>query len=280
MSVLTPELSQWLNDQRARGCAPDSLVKAMIEVGHPEAFARQVVSGASGAPAPSAPEINLSTPEARQHIMNSPNGVLASGHAVEVLFAMVSPRILLFGNVLSTEECDQLMALSLPKLQRSEVVDPTGGGTKVHAARTSQGTHFGRAETPLISRIEQRVAELTGIPVENQEPLQILRYGVGAEYEPHFDFFHEENVGEAAQLKRGGQRLATLIMYLNDVEAGGATIFPRAGVEAKPRKGHAVYFENVTDAGEVNRLTLHGGAPVGKGEKWIATIWCREDTFV
>jgi prolyl 4-hydroxylase len=181
--------------------------------------------------------------------------------------------------VLSDEECAELIAQSAPKLKRAEVVDPATGRYTIDEARVSEGTHFVRGETALVARIEQRVAALTGIPVEHQEPLQILHYGVGGEYEPHFDFFKADAAGEAAQLKHGGQRIATLVMYLNDVAAGGATLFPRLGVETKPRRGHAVYFENVDDAGEPDARMLHAGAPVGRGEKWIATKWLREGPY-
>jgi prolyl 4-hydroxylase len=187
--------------------------------------------------------------------------------------------VVLFGNLLSAEECEALIAMSQPKLERSTVVDRDSGNFVRDEARSSEGTHFAAKENALIAAIEKRVAEVTGIPEENQEPLQILHYGIGGEYEPHYDYFEKTAAGEAAQLLRGGQRVATLIMYLNDVEAGGATLFPNVGIETKPRRGSAVYFENLNDDGTVNPQTLHAGAPVGKGEKWIATKWLREDVF-
>lgn len=283
MSRMTPELAEWMRSQKARGCVEADMIKALIDAGHPSKFANQSVKAvfAGGEPEEQIPQgvRELSKAEIREHVMNAPNHVTAAAHEVHVLFACASPRVVLFGNVLTAAECDELIAQSQHKLTRSEVVDPATGGYKLDKARTSEGTHFVNAETPLVDKLEQRVAELTGIPRENQEPLQILHYGIGGEYEPHYDYFSEDSVGEAKLLKNGGQRIATLVMYLNDVEAGGATLFPQLGIETKPRKGCAVYFENVNERGEIDARTLHAGAPVGKGEKWIATKWIREAAY-
>ena len=75
-----------------------------------------------------------------------------------------------------------------------------------------------------------------------------------------------------------GQRVATLILYLNEPEEGGETIFPELNLKIRPVKGHAVYF-SYFHRGQVDPKTLHGGAPVIKGEKWIATRWVREKPY-
>jgi prolyl 4-hydroxylase len=111
----------------------------------------------------------------------------------------------------------------------------------------------------------------------NGEPLQILHYGVGAEYQPHYDYFSPEDPGTAALLQHGGQRVATLITYLNTPDAGGATVFPDIGLEVAPLRGHAVFFSY--DRPQPASRTLHGGTPVTAGEKWIATRWMREGVY-
>jgi prolyl 4-hydroxylase len=191
-----------------------------------------------------------------------------------------APRVVLFGNLLAPEECDELVAQSRTKLQRSTVVNPETGGWDVHEHRTSNGTHFERGENELVRRIETRLSELVGFPVDHGEPLQILNYLVGGEYRPHWDYFDPAQPGNEKVLENGGQRVATLIMYLNDVEAGGSTVFPDIGLDVLPRKGNAVYFAYTTDAGELDKRTLHGGSPVAQGEKWIATKWVRQQPFV
>ena len=128
-------------------------------------------------------------------------------------------------------------------------------------------------QDPVLRRVEQRIADLTGIPVPHGEAMQVLWYQVGAEYAPHYDYFSPSTPGGVAALSRGGQRLATFIMYLNTPEAGGETIFPKANLSVTPKKGAALLFYNCLPSGETDPLTLHGGAPVKKGEKWIATKW-------
>jgi prolyl 4-hydroxylase len=113
-------------------------------------------------------------------------------------------------------------------------------------------------------------------PVDNGEGFQILHYGVGGEYTPHFDYFPPEQPGSATHISRGGQRVSTLVMYLNDVEEGGETTFPDVGLSVSPRAGSAVYFRYFNGAGQIDPLTLHAGAPVLAGEKWIMTKWMRQ----
>jgi prolyl 4-hydroxylase len=169
------------------------------------------------------------------------------------------------------------MALAAPRLARSETVDNATGGSEVNAARTSDGMFFERGEAPLITAIEQRIATLLRWPVANGEGLQILRYRPGAEYRPHHDYFDPEHPGTARILERGGQRVGTLVMYLNTPEGGGATTFPDIGLEVAPVRGNAVFFSY--DHAHPDTRALHGGAPVTAGEKWVATKWLREGVF-
>jgi prolyl 4-hydroxylase len=137
---------------------------------------------------------------------------------------------------------------------------------------------FERGEAPLIARIEQRIADLLQWPVDHGEGLQILRYRPGAEYRPHHDYFDPVHPGTERILQRGGQRLASLVMYLNTPEGGGATTFPDVGLEVWPVRGNAVFFSY--DRPHPDTRTLHGGAPVKVGEKWVATKWLRQGVFV
>jgi prolyl 4-hydroxylase len=197
---------------------------------------------------------------------------------VDVLVELKLPRVVVFGGLLSHEECDELVALSAPRLMRSETVDNTTGGSEVNAARTSDGMFFERGEAPLIQRIEKRISALLNWPEDHGEGLQILRYRSGAEYKPHHDYFDPAQPGAPTILKRGGQRVGTLVMYLNAPEQGGSTVFPDIGLEVAPVKGNAVFFSY--DRPHPATKTLHGGSPVIAGEKWVATKWLREGVFV
>ena len=169
--------------------------------------------------------------------------------------------------------------MSRGKLARSSVVNAATGNYDVHPHRTSSGTHFNRGENALIQRIERRISELVQHPVERGEPLQILHYQPGGEYKPHFDYFDPAQPGNEVVLKHGGQRVATLVMYLNDVQAGGSTVFPEVGLDVLPRRGNAVYFAYTTEQGQLDARSLHGGNPVSEGEKWIATKWFRQRQY-
>ena len=196
---------------------------------------------------------------------------------VEVISHRQAPALMVFANLLSPAECDALVEAARPRLSRSLTVDTATGGEELHPDRTSQGMFFSRSENAVVQRVEARIAKLVNWPIANGEGLQVLRYPVGAQYRPHYDYFDPAQPGSAAILKRGGQRVATLIMYLLEPQAGGGTVFPDIDVLVAPKRGNAVFF-SYAQAHPVS-ATLHGGEPVQAGEKWIATKWLREREF-
>ena len=188
-----------------------------------------------------------------------------------------NPRVIVFSGLLSAAECEELMALARRRLARSQTVDNATGGTEVNEARTSEGMFFERGEFDVCRRVEQRIATLLAWPVENGEGLQVLRYRPGAQYRPHHDYFDPAEPGTPAVLQRGGQRVGTVVIYLNTPTRGGATTFPDVGLEVAPVRGNAVFFSY--ERPHPDTRTLHGGAPVIEGEKWVATKWLRERRF-
>ncbi|WP_029048099.1 2OG-Fe(II) oxygenase [Cupriavidus sp. amp6] len=278
----SPELEQWLARHVAQGFGADALVLSMLRSGYDDSFARRAVAAAFGADTaargPAKPEpARTAAPRAK----TTAASYLADGgdRQVPILFRLASPQIRLYQQLLSAEECDALVALSRGRLARSPVVNPDTGDENLIDARTSMGAMFQVGEHALIERIEARIAAVTGVPAEHGEGLQILNYKPGGEYQPHFDFFNPQRSGEARQLTVGGQRIATLVIYLNTPEAGGATAFPRVGLEVAPVKGNAVYFSYLLPDGALDERTLHAGLPVAAGEKWIATKWLRERPY-
>jgi prolyl 4-hydroxylase len=239
--------------------------------------ATQIVTGA----APGSTTTGGERPQTASELLaESPNTIETFDRQVHIQFVLNAPRVVLFGNLLSHEECEQMIEASRAKLSRSTVVNSETGAYDVHPHRTSSGTHFERGESELIRRIERRISDLIEFPVENGEPIQILHYQPGGEYKPHFDFFDPALPGNDKVLAMGGQRIATLVMYLNDVESGGSTVFPDIGLDVLPRRGSAVYFAYTAEDGQLDRRTLHGGSPVVAGEKWIATKWLRAGPYV
>lgn len=109
---------------------------------------------------------------------------------------------------------------------------------------------------------------------KNFEDVQVVRYGVKGKYDPHFD---GTECGDDVGIKCfENQRLATVLIYLNDDFEGGHTRFPNLGISITPKKGSAVFFWVADQSNKlVYQETLHGGDPVLSGEKWIATQWIR-----
>jgi prolyl 4-hydroxylase len=207
----------------------------------------------------------------------SPRRIDAGDRWVDIITHMSHPRVVVLGNLLSAEECDAIIESAKPKLARSLTVQTATGGEELNPDRTSSGMFFTRGQTPEVTAVERRIARLVGWPVENGEGLQVLHYRPGAEYKPHYDYFDPKEAGTPTILKRGGQRVATLVMYLNEPARGGGTTFPDVGLEVAPVKGSAVFFSY--DRPHPTTRTLHGGAPVLEGEKWVATKWLREREF-
>ncbi|ARP82671.1 proline dioxygenase [Bordetella genomosp. 8] len=204
---------------------------------------------------------------------------------VRVLARLSRPAATLLSNVLGDEECEQLISAARPRLRPSLVVDPITGLDVAKDHRSSWGMFFRPGENAVIQAIERRIARLIDRPVDHGEGLQILHYPTGAESTPHFDFLMPVNEANRASIARSGQRVCTFIMYLNDVPAGGETTFPEVGWSVVPRRGHALHFEYGTgvrpgDPAAGDPASLHAGAPVLQGEKWIATKWVRDRVFV
>ena len=278
---ITTELKTWIVAQASAGYSAEVTLDAMKASGWDEDVAMQALettlqahlaSGGQGPPEP--------TP-VRVPVLQAAEGattVSVDGREVHIVVSLKEPRIVVLGNLLSANECERMIELATKRLARSETVQVDTGASEINEARTSEGMFFERGEFDVCARLEARVAALFGWPVENGEGLQVLRYRPGAEYKPHYDYFDIDRPGTPAILKRGGQRVASIVCYLNTPTRGGATTFPDVGLEVAPVRGHAVFFSY--DRPLAATKSLHGGAPVLEGEKWVATKWLREGRFV
>lgn len=277
---ITPALRQWIIDQAGTGIAAPALVDAMGRAGWAEDVAVRAVEEvlrAHPGEAARAQGLPPAVPVPEPPIADSPLFIDVGDRRVEVLMAMANPRVVLFGNLLSPEECQAVIEAARTRMARSLTVQAASGGEEVNEDRTSDGMFFQRGENEAVARLEERIARLVRWPVENGEGLQVLHYRPGAEYKPHYDYFDPAEPGTPRLLRRGGQRVATLVIYLNDPVRGGGTTFPDVPLEIGPRQGNAVFFSY--GRAHPGSRTLHGGAPVIEGEKWIATKWLREREF-
>ncbi len=278
--AITSELRQWIIAQAQAGQGAEAVLQAMKASGWDEAVAIEAMEStlrghldqqaqAQGLP----PAVPVPEPD----VADSPLYLDGGDRQVAVLGSLALPRVVILGGLLSDQECDALIAAARPRLSRSLTVATQTGGSEVNPDRTSQGMFFQRGESELVARIEARIARLIRWPVENGEGIQVLHYLPGTEYKPHYDYFDPKEPGTATIVKRGGQRVGTVVMYLSEPEKGGGTSFPDVFFEVAPKRGNAVFFSY--ERPHPSTKTLHGGSPVIEGEKWIATKWLREREF-
>lgn len=297
MTQLNPEWINWAIENVARGVPNTTIVKAMVDAGIDDAAANLLVNKVQNLPGYAVVEqairkneqlesalAGLKKLENKDEIMVSTlphvrlqdkTQVTIEGHTVTVQMELKNPNIVLFNNFLSPQECMKLIELSINKITPSLGIDDDTGEGILHPDRTGSGTYFQRGDNELIQRIEKRIAKLLNWPINRGEGIQILNYKVGEQYKPHFDYFVNKPSG-IDHTKTSGQRLGTLLMYLNDPDLGGATTFPNVGLKVYPVMGNALFFRYPDPK---DPITLHAGDPVIAGQKWLATKWLRQRKY-
>jgi prolyl 4-hydroxylase len=176
---------------------------------------------------------------------------------------------------LSEQECETLISLSTNRLVPSVVYN---GENDIHneGHRRSNQTWLNDNEHKTISDISDRVAILTGTKKENQELLQLVNYGPGGYFNPHYDACNGTKDFCNRMDSELGPRYLTVLIYLNDSFSGGETVFPKLGKAVIPKKGKAVIFYNANEHdASIIEESYHGGNPVKSGEKWVANKWVR-----
>ncbi|XP_071488036.1 prolyl 4-hydroxylase subunit alpha-1-like isoform X3 [Diadema antillarum] len=179
----------------------------------------------------------------------------------EVIFD--EPRLYFYRDIISDTEIKFVKRLAAPRLQRATIQNSITGNLEFADYRISKSAWLRPEEDAIIRRIRRRVAAYSGLELETAEDLQVVNYGIGGHYEPHFDFARIPNAYHGI-----GNRIATMLFYLSDVEAGGATVFTRVGARVRPEKGTAVFWYNLFKNGEGNYDTRHAACPVLAGSKW------------
>uniref|UniRef100_A0A8C9C604 Prolyl 4-hydroxylase subunit alpha-1 n=1 Tax=Phocoena sinus TaxID=42100 RepID=A0A8C9C604_PHOSS len=167
------------------------------------------------------------------------------------------PRIIRFHDIISDAEIEIVKDLAKPRLSRATVHDPETGKLTTAQYRVSKSAWLSGYENPVVSRINMRIQDLTGLDVSTAEELQ--------KDEP--DAFKELGTGN---------RIATWLFYMSDVSAGGATVFPEVGASVWPKKGTAVFWYNLFASGEGDYSTRHAACPVLVGNKWVSNKWLHE----
>lgn len=184
------------------------------------------------------------------------------------------PLVAVRNNVISPIECAYLIELAKPHIKRAGVV--LDEGFKQSDGRTGSNHWLKYDEDDVVKSIGLRIADIVGLPLKNAESMQIIHYGPEQEYRPHFDAFNLSLARGQRAAQWGGQRLVTALVYLNKVEGGGATQFPKLGITVPASPGRMVIFHNTTeDISGPHPMSLHAGMPVEAGEKWAFNLWFR-----
>ena len=183
-------------------------------------------------------------------------------------------ELFLMPGFLRPAECTRLIALIESNLRPSPMFsDKTGTG-----ARTSS-THFFNAGEPEVAALGAKLDAVLGLERRQAETVQGQRYDVGQEYRHHCDFFRLEKDHWQTERRRGGQRTWSAMVYLNAVEAGGATDFSELGLRVEPEPGLLIAWNNMDREGRPNRKTRHAGLPVEAGQKYVITQWYRMEDW-
>lgn len=179
-------------------------------------------------------------------------------------------EIFALGDFMKPDECARMMKLIDGVAKPSKAFD-------TEYARAYRTSYSGDVDPkdPFVARIQRRIDDLLGLPPENGETVQGQRYLPGQEFRQHFDWF-DTNAGYwEAESRRGGQRCYTAMVFLNEVEAGGQTVFPSLGITIDPKPGVLLAWNNSMPDGTPSQFTLHAGKPVESGAKYIITKWYR-----
>uniref|UniRef100_A0AAV2JJ04 Prolyl 4-hydroxylase subunit alpha-1 n=1 Tax=Knipowitschia caucasica TaxID=637954 RepID=A0AAV2JJ04_KNICA len=207
------------------------------------------------------------------------------------------PYIVRYLDIITDEEVAKVKKLALPRLRRATISNPVTGiletahyriskrRATVHDPQTgklttaqyrvSKSAWLTSYDDPVVEIINERIEDITGLEMDTAEELQVANYGVGGQYEPHFDFGRKDEPDAFKELGTGN-RIATWLFYMSDVLAGGATVFPDIGASIWPQKNSAVFWYNLFASGEGDYSTRHAACPVLVGNKWVSNKWIHE----
>ena len=186
------------------------------------------------------------------------------------------PIIYVVDDLISEDECQEFINCSKDKLQPATVVGLNN--EQKLKDRTNEFAWLEHHANESIHEVSKRLSILVQMPIRNAEMFQVVHYESGTEYKPHFDSFDQSTELGKKYWEPGGQRMITALIYLNDVEDGGATYFPELNISINPKKGNVLVFHNtISETTNINPRSLHAGMPVSSGEKWAANLWFREN---
>tara|TARA_Y100001958_G_C21216227_1_gene541638 strand:- start:1028 stop:1642 length:615 start_codon:yes stop_codon:yes gene_type:complete len=195
------------------------------------------------------------------------------------------PYIYTIDNFLSEKECKFIINVSKDNLKLagvSKMDNEKGLETGKYKGRTNSSYWMTHDAYPETLKIAKKIAKKIGCNYKCFESFQVIHYNENEEYKYHYDAYDMNETEKYKKFTRErGNRLRTVLVYLNDVEEGGGTGFDTLNeyegeIIVEPKMGKMVVFNNVNDDGSLNRKSRHAGLPVIKGEKWAFNLWLRE----
>lgn len=183
------------------------------------------------------------------------------------------PRIV--SDVITRDDCKYIIDKATPLFKQSSVVGVAG----TDASRTSQTAWIPKHD-PVAQKILAKALEFTDKNIENCEDLQVVRYEPGTFYRQHHDSCCDDSDGCSNFESEGGQRVATLLIYLNSDFEDGETHFPNLDLKLKADPGSAILFRPLgRDENKCHPKALHAGLPPSTGVKYVCNAWVRENKF-
>ena len=189
-----------------------------------------------------------------------------------------TPKIYTITNFLNDDDCKHFINISRDKIKPALVSGDKQGF--VSNGRSGQNHWIIHNTDNITKMIGEKIAQQVGIPLENAEAFQVIYYDKTQEYRQHYDgWLFDGSEKSRRNMKYGGQRMKTALVYLNDVEEGGGTKFTKLNLEVNAEKGKLLVFENVYNGtNKRHELSEHAGMPVIEGEKWAFNLWFREES--
>jgi prolyl 4-hydroxylase len=250
---------RWLKEQLERGCSRREIADILFQQGFSIATVREQMGA-------SYPEqvMRSSDPLESPPILRRPPPNLRR---------IESPKLELFvlEDFLSAKDCDRVAALIRHHLKPS----PVAGDVTDAQYRTSRTCFLSDLRSPVAAEVNLRICKTLGINPEYSEGVQAQHYETGQQFKPHCDYF----VPGSAYQQNGpdfGNRTWSFMVYLNEGMGGGGTKFHAIDMTFEPRKGRALFWNNLYTNRKPNPDTRHSGEPVTSGQKYIITKWFRE----
>ena len=181
--------------------------------------------------------------------------------------------IKIIDNFLTKEECLELIDMGTKQMRKANTL-----GENIDGYRKADNSWI-YDSTPLTQKIKNYISKESGLPVENQEEIHIVKYEIGGEYKPHHDYFHPNTDYYDTSMGKSGNRPFSFLVYLNHDFTGGETEFPNKRIKITPRQGRLLIWRNMNEDGTLDPESFHAGLPVKTETKYIAIVWVRENKF-